>query len=339
MTRHFFLFTVMFTQMFLTTPAVGNPLTKGAREALEFAMKKFPTRVLRPGTKKALEETLEKAAKQHGDNVFNLVRSGGIELIEQGGKHGDELWRLALKYPNAARTLALHGDDLLPVVRRLGPEVLELELRNPGLGLKAVETFGDDAAKALAKAPPEHVPVLLGYAGKANDPATRRLLLDTYAKSSNKAAFIAAFNWKNVMAVGLATGTVIAAYQVSDGVQEEKISVGEGKKEGLKVVARENPEVFGDILKEQSAMERGWDFLIFSLSMVLRVLGIALLVLVGFYLFRAARWVWRKSRPAVPEATGKRDDSRPACQKPHDRPVIEGQVVEEVATGVPTGRM
>jgi len=338
MHKHIIFITILFCSSFCVTPAVANPLTRGAQEALEFAMKKFPVKALRPGARSALENTLERAAKRHGTEVFDLVRRGGVELIEQGGKHGDELWKLARKYPQASRTLALHGDELMPLVRKLGPEVLELELRNPGLGLHAIRTFGDDAAKTLAKAPPEQVPVLLGYAGKADSPATRRLLLDTYANSSNKAAFIAALNWKNIMAAGLGTSAIIAAYQVSDGVQTEKISVGEGKKEGLKVVARENPEVFGDIMKDKSVMERGWDFLIFSISLVLRVVGIALLVLVGFYLFRAAKWVWRRSRRPALENTGKSEKTTPASQKPAGSPVIEGQVVEEVMPGVPTGR-
>lgn len=333
MHKHIIFTTFLFCSSFCVTPAVASPLTKGAQEALEFAMKKFPVKALRPGARSALENTLERAAKRHGTEVFDLVRRGGVELIEQGGKHGDELWKLARKYPQASRTLALHGDDLLPVVRRLGPEVLELELRNPGLGLQVIRTFGDDAARTLAKAPPEQVPVLLGYAGKADSPATRRLLLDTYAKSSNKAAFIAAFNWKTIMAAGLGTGAVIAAYQVSDGVQAEKISIGEGKKEGLKEVAKNDPEVFSEIMRERSVMERGWDFLVFSLSLAIRVVGFALLALVGFTLFRLGRWVWQRSRQATPATSEKGTGVVPPSQKSGDRTVLEGQVVEEHAGG------
>ncbi len=43
--------------------------------------------------------------------------------------------------------------------------------------------------------------------------------------------------WKTVAAGGAATGTVIAAYKVSDGVEE-----------GIKTVAKEKPEVFTDSL-------------------------------------------------------------------------------------------
>ena len=43
--------------------------------------------------------------------------------------------------------------------------------------------------------------------------------------------------WKTVAAGGAAAGTVIAAYKVSDGVEE-----------GIKTVAKEKPEVFTDTL-------------------------------------------------------------------------------------------
>ena len=43
--------------------------------------------------------------------------------------------------------------------------------------------------------------------------------------------------WKTVAAGGAAAGTVIAAYKVSDGVED-----------GIKTVAKEKPEVFADTL-------------------------------------------------------------------------------------------
>ena len=44
-------------------------------------------------------------------------------------------------------------------------------------------------------------------------------------------------SWKTIAAGGAAAGTVVAAYKISDGVEE-----------GLKTVAREKPEVFSGIL-------------------------------------------------------------------------------------------
>ena len=44
-------------------------------------------------------------------------------------------------------------------------------------------------------------------------------------------------SWKTTAAGGAAAGTVVAAYKISDGVEE-----------GMKTVAREKPEVFADIM-------------------------------------------------------------------------------------------
>ena len=48
---------------------------------------------------------------------------------------------------------------------------------------------------------------------------------------------IRAVPWKTVVAGGAAAGTVIAAYQVSNGVEE-----------GMKIAAKEKPEAFTDSL-------------------------------------------------------------------------------------------
>lgn len=44
-------------------------------------------------------------------------------------------------------------------------------------------------------------------------------------------------SWKTIAAGGAAAGTVVAAYKISDGVEE-----------GMKTVAREKPEIFSGIL-------------------------------------------------------------------------------------------
>ena len=46
-------------------------------------------------------------------------------------------------------------------------------------------------------------------------------------------------SWKNIAAGGAAAGTVIAAYKVSNGVEE-----------GMKTVAKEKPEVFSDTIRD-----------------------------------------------------------------------------------------
>ena len=61
--------------------------------------------------------------------------------------------------------------------------------------------------------------------------------------------------WKTVVAGGAAAGTVIAAYKVSDGVEE-----------GIKTVAKEKPEVFADTLSVLTWPIRWAVFTLFLIS-------------------------------------------------------------------------
>lgn len=61
--------------------------------------------------------------------------------------------------------------------------------------------------------------------------------------------------WKTVAAGGAAAGTVIAAYKVSDGVEE-----------GIKTVAKEKPETFADTLSVLTWPIRWAAFVLFLLS-------------------------------------------------------------------------
>ena len=61
--------------------------------------------------------------------------------------------------------------------------------------------------------------------------------------------------WKTVAAGGAAAGTVIAAYKVSDGIED-----------GIKTVAKEKPEVFADTLSVLTWPIRWAAFVLFLLS-------------------------------------------------------------------------
>ena len=61
--------------------------------------------------------------------------------------------------------------------------------------------------------------------------------------------------WKTVAAGGAAAGTVIAAYKVSDGIEE-----------GIKTVAKEKPEVFADSLSVLTWPVRWTAFILFLIS-------------------------------------------------------------------------
>lgn len=61
--------------------------------------------------------------------------------------------------------------------------------------------------------------------------------------------------WKTVAAGGAAAGTVIAAYKVSDGIED-----------GIRTVAKEKPEVFADTLSMLTWPLRWAAFILFLLS-------------------------------------------------------------------------
>ena len=73
-------------------------------------------------------------------------------------------------------------------------------------------------------------------------------------------------SWKTIAAGGAAAGTLVAAYKISDGVEE-----------GMKTVAREKPEVFADILT--------------PFATPLRIIVLGGLIYAGYRI-----WRWHKTR-------------------------------------------
>jgi hypothetical protein len=187
---------------------------------------------LSPAAKVGMKQTLGRAALEYGDNALLAAGEGGVELFEAGAKYGDEVWRLCAKVPGSARALAISPATLLPLAKRIGPDLLIMETRAPGLAAKAVQYFGDDGIRAQASTGnPADMGRLIGYAGRAESDQARKLLLDGYLAKGGR--FLNNFNWKSVMAGGLSTAAIVAAYKTSDGIQT-----------GLVEVAKTQPAVF-----------------------------------------------------------------------------------------------
>ena len=218
-----------------TVRAYISPAVKvGAKyldDVLEIASK-VSGKALTPAGRKLALTQLRNAVAKHGDEAILTARKGGLELIEAAGKYGDDVWQFAGRVPAGARALAMRPRELLPLTRRIGTEVLELEARSPGMTWHVVKNFGDDGVRYFAK----HVPAqdaarLMGYAGKADSPATRQMLLDYYKKGGTH--FLEKLSWKQIMAGGLSAAAITTAYQISDGIQN-----------GLTTVAESSPETF-----------------------------------------------------------------------------------------------
>ncbi|MBT7060316.1 MAG: hypothetical protein HN976_34785, partial [Lentisphaerae bacterium] len=193
----------------------------------------------------SLRRTVAIAARRHGDDVLVAMRNGGLELAEAAARHGDDVWKWSSRVPGAARSLALHADDLVPMTRRLGRSVLRIEAKAPGLPRMLTGRYSDDVVCSFVRTiHPDDATKAAGFLGKADGPATRALLLKRYRETEGKV--LKWLDWKTVMAFGLTAAVVTSAHEVSDGVQE-----------GLKTVSQTSPETFGQTLTDLVAPVTG----------------------------------------------------------------------------------
>ena len=195
-----------------------NAARKTVTKTVQLAAKRSG-HVLTPAARITMEKAAAKAFAQYGDDVLRALEKGGLEALKQGERHGRDFWKLCSHAtPQAARSMALHADALMPIARRVGKDFVTLEGKVPGLGAECVRLFGDDAAKSLAHAPAGEITQLVGYARRANSPQTVKVLNDAYQKSNGKV--LKYLNWKHVMAGGLSVAAVVSAYNLSGGVAQ-----------------------------------------------------------------------------------------------------------------------
>ena len=220
MKKLIFRFGLMFA-LAATLPLTAVPVNatrKAAAKTIQIAAKRSG-RVLTPATRIAMEEAACKAFAKYGDDVFRVLEKGGLEALKQGERHGKDFWKLCSHAtPQAARSMALHADTLMPIARRVGKDFVTLEGKVPGLGTECVKFFGDKSARTLAHAPAGEITQLVGYARRADSPQTAKLLHEAYRKSGGQV--LKHLSWKHIMAGGLSAGAVVAAYKLSGGVAE-----------------------------------------------------------------------------------------------------------------------
>jgi hypothetical protein len=226
-----------------TGSAVGSPVSVLIREAVEQACKVSGREGLERTARESAEQAVAVAVRRHGPAAAEAVSRGGLELLEVGARHGDDVLRLAKSAsPAGQRALALQADRLVPLARRYGPVVLDLEARAPGLGGRVFSTFGDDLGSAVArKAATEDLPRLVLAAERADSPATRALLWSRYQQGGG--AFLKAIDWKVVLAAGTSVAIINAAHRATT----PYVAMGDS--------IRENPEIAG---KAVDGMFHGW---------------------------------------------------------------------------------
>jgi hypothetical protein len=185
------------------------------REAVEMAFRRSGREVAEKATREAVEQSVEVGVATYGPRAAQAVAEGGVELVEAVAKYGDDVMRVAVDAtPAARRALALEPARMVPLVRELGVEAVEIEARSPGLARRIFTSFGDDGARQIARqVPADDVPRLLAYAEKADSPATRRALLEAYEKEGR--SIFERIPPKLVLAGGLSVSMVYGTHRMT----------------------------------------------------------------------------------------------------------------------------
>ena len=130
--------------------------------------------------------------------------------MEAAARHGDEVFRLATRVPEAAPALAARAGELLPLVARHGDDVLRIEAKLPGVATDLCRVFphADDLAR-LARLQPQVLQQTAAYSTHAVNPAASRLLLRMAERQGG--AFLKNLSPGQILASGLSLSAVITA--------------------------------------------------------------------------------------------------------------------------------
>ena len=225
--------------MFTAGAADAGVAGKIAKEVLEAtvdrAAKKSGRTFGTPASRKAAAEEVEHLSEKHGGDVLKVIEDSGLELLEATPKYRDELVQIATRLsPQARRALAMNAPELLPLVRRVGVEAIELEAKVPGQASNVFRIFGDDAGKTVAKVVrTEDLPRIIKYGEKADSDATRRLLLEQYEKEGG--SLFERIPPRIVLAGGLTASMLYVAHRVTAPDQAKAD------------VLRNNPDIVRDV--------------------------------------------------------------------------------------------
>lgn len=263
----------------LACPAWGGPVAAVTREVVEAtvarAAKRGGVELAEHGAKDAATTTLTRLVKSHGNEVLKVVDDAGLGLLEAVPRYGDEVVELALKAsPAARRALVQNLPELVPLARRVGMEALELEAKSPGLAGRVFQVFGDDAGRVVARhVPADDLPRLLKYAEKADTPATRKALLETYQKEGKH--LFERIPPKLVLATGLSLSMLYGTHEVT------------GPFRAMEDAIRSSPSLAGDAVRVLFAWGTG-----------------LVLVVVLLLCWRLGLMPWHRKRPRAAPAAG-----------------------------------
>jgi len=188
------------------TPLKAGVMTKGLRELMQYAGKKFGRQVAEEGAERVSGRLMRLAGK-HGEELvaraFRKVGPRAGRLVEEAGDQGG----LAL------RLLARHGEEAIPVigkatalraVGRYGDSAAVAIIRHGEVGERLVGQFAKEGAEALAKVTPRNGRRLAMMAAGGQ---LKPELMDVIARFGDRAC---EFAWRNKGV--LAAGAVLTAF-------------------------------------------------------------------------------------------------------------------------------
>jgi hypothetical protein len=247
-------------------PVNADLLSRGTAGVL----KHIGAEALETNARQAAEKAAHKAVKSLGaEGAEFAIERGGLALLEAGAHHGDVVWDLAKRVPEAARYIGSQPEHALSIGRHFGDDAVRLEAMQPGLGERAASIFGRDRLPALARADTSEVSALLAYAQKADKPATRDVLFDLWSSRGHRILKELDQHKKLILTGGLTAAILTVAQGGADGIR--------------KIPDRVPPQAFAKGLDQLSAGAAN------SMSIVAMGLAVALLL-----------WIWLR-RPTRPD--------------------------------------
>ena len=141
-----------------SVPAQAGLVSRGVREVVEFAAKRFGREVAEEGVERLTSRVASLAAK-HGDEVVSAaIRKVGPKagrLASEAGEHSDVALRLLTRHGDQAVGLVQRKGSL-QLISRFGDDGAEALLRHGMVGEKVIGQFAEGGAKALAKVSPQN---------------------------------------------------------------------------------------------------------------------------------------------------------------------------------------
>jgi hypothetical protein len=209
---------IAITFFLLASHLPANPAT---RILVEQALKASGRKGAEAATLELAEQAAASAVKMLGrTEAEKLIRVGGLQLLEAGARHGDEVLKLASRVPEAARYIGASPGEALSLAARLGENGLRIEARMPGLASQAAEHFGKKELGLLARSSPEEVTRLVGLAGRADSAETRGLLYETWKRRGKRLLDELETRKMLILAGGLTASMLTVADGLQDAIQD-----------------------------------------------------------------------------------------------------------------------